>query len=317
MRWGSFVAITLAFLAMAPCAAHSENTHRCGLLQATALPMHFDSYGRPVILVSIEGKDESMVVDTGGVYSMVTDKAAKELGLRIDQVDPGTFYTVQTGQTISTKAIAHDFAVGRIKLIRPQFLVPQADRVDATIVGILAPDVMRRFDVEFDFAGGKFNVFSQDHCAGKVVYWAADYAVLPFRMNDVVQDEGGQDEGFHIVVDATLDGKAVKVLVDTGSDVSYMTIKVAHDLFGLDAAALTRPNKGKDESEAVYTYPFKALDLQGVSVQNPKIVVEPDKLGDPDAPELTVGMTVLKKLHLYIAYGEKKLYMTGTDTSTQ
>ncbi|MGD0144141.1 MAG: pepsin/retropepsin-like aspartic protease family protein [Rhizomicrobium sp.] len=279
--------------------------------------MHFDNYGRPVVPVSIESRDESMVVDTGGIYSMVTDAAAKELDLRIDQVDPGTFYTVQTGQTISTKAIAHDFAVGRIKLTRPQFLVLRADRVDETIAGILAPDVMRRFDVEFDFAGGKFNVFSQDHCAGRVVYWAADYAVLPFKMNDVLRDEGAQEEGFHIVVDATLDGKIVRVLVDTGSDVSYMTIKVAHDLFGLDEAALTRLDKGKDESEAIYTYPFKALDLQGVSVQNPKIVVEPDKLGDPDAPELTVGMTVLKKLHLYIAYGEKKLYVTGADASVQ
>jgi hypothetical protein len=41
----------------------------------------------------------------------------------------------------------------------------------------------------------------------------------------------------------------------------------------------------------------------------------PDKLGNPNEPELFVGMSILRKLHLYVAYGEKKLYVTAADAT--
>jgi predicted aspartyl protease len=308
------VAVIMACLAMLTGVARADEAPHCGLLQATALPLQFDSHGRPEVPVTIEGKNEIMMVDTGGVYTMVTDAAIKDLDLRIVPIDPGLYYSVATGQTFSKKAVARDMAVGRIKLARPDFLVLPATRVDPATAGILAPDILRRFDIEFDFAKGRFNAFSQDHCPGKVVYWATDYAVLPFKMNEVSVDEP-TDTGFHIVSNAVLDGKDVQILIDTGSDLSYMTVTDAKRLFNLDAAGLKRADDGKDDGDASYTYPFKSLDLQGVSVQNPKIILMPDKLGNPNEPELFVGMSILRKLHLYVAYGEKKLYVTAADAT--
>jgi predicted aspartyl protease len=314
MRQSTIAAVVFAGFAMVPGLARAVDAPHCGLLQATSLPMNFDSQGRPQVPVTIEGKSETMMVDTGGVYTMVTDATIKDLDLRIEPIDPGLYYSVQTGQTISKKAVAHNLAVGRIKLARPEFLVLPTARVDSTTAGILAPDILRRFDIEFDFANGKLYAFSQDHCPGKVVYWAADYAVLPFKMSDVAADEPSE-AGFHIITNAVLDGKDVRILIDTGSDLSYMTVTDAHRLFGLDTAGLKRLDNGKDPGDASYTYPFKTLDLQGIAVQNPKIILMPDKLGDPDQPELTIGMSILRKLHLYVAYGEKKLYVTAADAT--
>jgi predicted aspartyl protease len=300
MHRPTIVALVVAYLAMAPGVARADEAPHCGLLQATTLTMHFDSEGRPEVPVAIEGKEETMMVDTGGVYTMVTDATIKDLDLRIEPIDPGLYYSVQTGQTISRKVVAHSMSVGRIKLARPDFLVVSADRLDSTTAGVLAPDILRRFDIEFDFANGKFNAFSQDHCPGKVVYWATDYAVVPFKMNELAVDEP-TEAGFHIIANAVLDGKEVRITIDTGSDASYMTTSDAQRLFGLNIAGLTRLDRGTDTADATYTYTFKALDLHGISVQNPKIVLMPDKLGDPNEPELIVGMSILRKLHLYVA----------------
>ncbi len=44
--------------------------------------------------------------------------------------------------------------------------------------------MMWNYDVDFDFAVGKFNLFSKDHCDGQVVYWTrSPVAVVPFSQN--------------------------------------------------------------------------------------------------------------------------------------
>ncbi len=309
------------FFALAPYLAHAADAQHCRLLQVTSLAMNFDSDGRPLIPVSIGGKDETVMVDTGGIYSNVTDAAAKELGLQIAVIDPALYRLAYSGKALSEKATAHDFVIGRLKLDRYDFLLLPAGGLDPTVAGILAPDILHRFDIEFDFAGGKFNVFSQDHCEGNVVYWANDYAVLPFSSDATWADEytlasSNEYAGYALVTNATLDGKAVKVQIDTGSSVSWMTLDAARRVLGLDTASLKRLDTGKQDSDAFYTYPFKSLELQGVSVLNPNIVLTPDKLNDPYRPDIILGMTVLSKLHLYIAYGEKKIYVTGAGASS-
>ncbi|MGD0191775.1 MAG: pepsin/retropepsin-like aspartic protease family protein [Rhizomicrobium sp.] len=225
----SIATLIFAVFTTAPCLAQAEGAQHCGLLQATSLPMHLDSQGGPVISASVDDKDIAMLVDTGGVYSMLTDAAARELSLRTVPIDPGIYYLAQSGQTLSRSATAQSFAIGRVKLNHYTFLLLPSDKLSDGTRGVLGPDIMRRFDVEFDFANGKFNLFSHDHCEGKVVYWADDYAVLPLTI----------DESGHIVANATLDDKAVKVLIDTGSTRSSMTVKEAHDRFGFEAISFS------------------------------------------------------------------------------
>ncbi|HEX3674477.1 MAG TPA: retropepsin-like aspartic protease [Rhizomicrobium sp.] len=292
------IALASSFIAAAPGAARADQP--CRLMLATSLDMVPDADGNPTIPVSINGKDARMLIDTGGVYSMVTGTAASALGLRGEPIQPGVFYMTVYGQTLSRKATAETFAVGRLKLAHYGFLVMPGDMLDATLAGIVGPDILRRFDIELDFAGGKFNVFSQDHCEGKVVYWSDDYAVLPLEI----------DETGHITADATLDGKAVKVLIDTGGSRSFMTVGAARDLFGLETKDLTQLRPGTSGKDPIYGHVFQSLDLAGISVRNPNFLLRPDK-SSAEREQIILGMSVLAKLHLYIAYGEKRLYVTA------
>jgi hypothetical protein len=41
----------------------------------------------------------------------------------------------------------------------------------------------------------------------------------------------------------------------------------------------------------------------------------PHKVGDPLPPDITIGMNVLKRLHLYFAFGERVLYVSASQTN--
>jgi hypothetical protein len=59
-----------------------------------------------------------------------------------------------------------------------------------------------------------------------------------------------------------------------------------------------------------YSYPFKTLELDGLTVNNPHIGVESDATMGRLGSDIILGIGILRQLHLYIAYKEQKLYIT-------
>jgi hypothetical protein len=135
----------------------------------------------------------------------------------------------------------------------------------------------------------------------------------------------------HIRVPVTLDGKNFLAVINTGAPNSTISAGVADRVFDVTASstgAVPLGPAGGDSKNKRFGYVFHTLSFDGITVTNPHVVVIPDLMGskDPDnsyatgsrvqrvddglGPELTVGMDVLRRLHLYIAYGERKLYIT-------
>ena len=168
--------------------------------------------------------------------------------------------------------------------------------------GTIAPDILTQYDIDFDFANAKFNLFSRDHCAGQVVYWTKD----PYADIDIVVERYG-----HIRLPVTLDGHHFTALIDTGSWRSSLSLESAKSVFSL---------KDEDLKPLAHTglkgarlHPFNTLSIQNITVNNPDIVLLPDSfahLGDFDQPDMLLGIGILHQLHLYISYREKKLYVT-------
>jgi len=60
-----------------------------------------------------------------------------------------------------------------------------------------------------------------------------------------------------------------------------------------------------------YSYTFKTLNFDGVTVQNPKVWFISQKYSkDPDY-KMLLGMNVIRQLHMFISYKEKMLYITS------
>lgn len=303
--------LSVACLLMASQGAVADE--QCTLTRLTQVDLTYDPSGGPLIPATINGQERSMLVDTGSIFSTVTEQTVDDLHLKTEEA-PMRMFQLADGKSIDSSANVKEIIIGEMRGKDWPFLViPRGEPGSDRWAGTVGPDVMGNYDVEFDFGAGKFALYSHDHCPGKVVYWTRDgYASLPVSL-------GRMDD--HIRLTATLDGKPLNVLIDTGTSMSVMNFATAHELFGIapnDPALINACPlcpAGSAERGAV-RYPFKSLSFGGVTVLGPNINLYPDTLkglGTDEEDQMIVGMTILKQLHLYLSYKEKTLYVTGAN----
>jgi hypothetical protein len=232
-----------------------------------------------------------------------------------------------------------DFGLGAIHVPTLQVIVmPTQGAGAAPFAGNLAGDLLSLYDVEIDFAAHKLNFFSKDHCPGHVIYWKTDaLAVVPMTL----QLPTGNDSrtgfrpfsyrGSHINVPVSINGKDFKAALNTVSQTSAMSTDTAKFIFGVTAespGAVPLDSPDGNPAHRAFKFTFQTLTFDTVTVTNAKFVVYPNLTGSRD-PEnsgrtdsrarrvddsfgggVSIGMDVLRKLHLYVAYGENRLYIT-------
>lgn len=297
-------AAALAADSAPPAAAGACNLGRIAALDMTMLPD-----GEIAVPATVNGQDVKLIVDTGDIYSGIGAQNADALHLKRKLAGQMFFFlgNVPAYQYVE----ADSFKLGpmsasgmRLMVIPNQMLRPNAD-------GLLGPNIMKAYDVEFDFAHAKFNIFSQDHCPNKVIYWTkGGYAQVPMHV----------DDSWHISVSVMLGGKSLTAFVDSGADRSTMSLETAKDVFGIDERnpALKKVAAASINGTArttIYRYPFDKLSFEGVTVQNPDIDIIPGETYGKLNPQLIIGINVLRQLRVYIAYKEQMLYLTSAEAN--
>jgi predicted aspartyl protease len=280
--------------------AKAEQPPDCRLKIMAALDMQTIPDGRVTIPVQLDGHDYRMMVDTGGYINTVSEHVVKE----------GGYYPMRgvgilrgMGTTRLDRALTiKDFIIGHSRGRNFEFYVDDFDSLLAD--GTLAPQVMGAYDVDFDFAHSKLNLIHPDHCPGIVNYWSkVAPAVVPIEMVGVT----------HIRVPVTIDGKEINAMLDTGAHTSFITMRAAKRYLGLDEKDPALKLRGNipinGMVSAVYNYPFQKLSFGDVQVSHPQIQIVEDRVWE-DGRDLLLGIGILRQLHLYIAYKEKKMYIT-------
>ena len=303
-----------------------------GLVQRTSLDMTLARGDAILVPAIFNGTQMQLLLDTGGGISSVSQKTVKALNLTPHEARVKTLD--MRGNASQRYVQLDEFALGPLKGKDVDLMVwPDPG---AQFDGLLAGDILERYDVELNFVTRKFNLFSPDHCEGKVIYWPATaLAVVPFTMTRPARGNPNEPSSInilrdtHIRVSVTLDGKTFSAIVDTGATITTMSAAAAKSAFGVAAdspgAVTVAPNDPR------FGYVFHNLAFEGIAVTNPHVLIHPDLVGknDPNntntadshitrvddgiGPDLIIGMDVLKRLHLYIAYGERKLYITPPD----
>jgi predicted aspartyl protease len=295
------IALALATLSLVLHASPGVADDSCRLVRMAAFDIDINSGGGVSVPITISGQSVSLLVDTGAIFSMLTEETVQRLGLqKLNTFGSGE--TMFGGKKVVFYVEPKDVNLGGLKADHMPMQVLPEGTVPSDIGGILAPNIMLHYDADFDFANAKLNLFSQEHCEGKVVYWTTTPAVA-IRI--------GIDRVGHIVVPVVVDGHEIKATIDTGASRSVMSLEFAESVFGIAGTdpKLT-PLKGRWKA---LHYPFAALTLQGITVQNPdfELISDADSHLPDEAPRLILGMGILRQLHLYVAYKEKKLYVTS------
>jgi len=299
MRLLDYVTLILGLLGAVPCAAADKEP--CSLVRAASLNMATTAAGGQVVPMMIGGRTATLLVDTGGIDSMLTESFVDSLNLRVAPL-PGKYVMMFGGYRFDRFAVGHDIDLGGLKAPYKEFIIMPNGHLADGIDGTLAPDIMRAYDDEFDFADAKLNLFLSNHCQTNMAYWTkSEHAEIPLE----------QDHFGHISFLVMLDGKKVRATLDTGSARSVFNLEEAEDLFGFTESDPKLMTLEKTDSGHVYKYPFKTLNFSGVSVANPDLTLfskRDERL--PGGPELILGMGILRQLHMYIAYKEQALYVT-------
>jgi len=276
--------------------------------------------------VRINGVRKLMLLDTGGAMTEITTETADELHLNRRR---GNFRLYNMYGEFSDHFAEGSLEVSPLKADAVALAIAPGYKLfgdDTAIAGVLAPDILKNYDVDLDFGSDTMTLFAPDHCPGKVVYWNADtVAVIPMR----VLHSG------HIVVPVVLDGKRVIATLDTGAYNSTLSIPIAESTFGLKLGSEAAPRVGNlmgKVSAATYRHVFQTLAFDGVVVKNLQVQIIPDllhqvlvnaaipptgtRIHDPRKLEadagMLIGMNILRHFHIYIAYKEEKLYITPT-----
>ena len=317
-----------SFAALTSGVRAAEDCHPLTLITSVDLVRRdFDAH--VYVPVAINGHKKLMLLDTGGWDTEVTSQAAADLGLpyvsiRYSEVN-------LAGEESHQAATVDTFSIGQLTTKSVEFVVaPERDlfRDEPDYVGILAPNILKNYDIDIDFGSNKLSIISSDHCEGKVIYWPADaVAIVPMR----VLRSG------HILVPVKLDGKEVNAILDTGTVKTTLMMPLAEGDFGLKMGAADTPRSSEmldKPGVGIYEHKFSSLNFGGVSARNLDVAILPDflrnKSGGPQlgsrlagasvheqVPDMLIGMDVLKHLHIYIAYQEQKLYITAADGAQQ
>jgi predicted aspartyl protease len=294
--------VSAGFVLLAAVAGPAQ-AQDCSLKPVASLDMRTTTDGGISIPVKVQGQEFYFLVDTAGVESLISPKIVDKFQLPQRTAPTKIFFFGET--VVGHVATVQDFSVGGLSAHGISFYVQPAGWATA---GMIAPDLLRRYDVDLDFAGGKFNLISQDHCRGKVVYWTKDPAVALVPMMVDSENTG------HIRIPVLLDGKKMEATVDTGADTSVMSMAAAGRYLGIN-----EQSPGIKEEDSVvngittkqYRYPFKSLDFQGIAVTNPDIVIFPDSHMRNLGSDIILGVGIMRQLHMYIAYKESKMYLTA------
>lgn len=136
----------------------------------------------------------------------------------------------------------------------------------------------------------------------------------------------------HINMTLTVENRPVSAILDTGATDTFMDMDFAKRAYGLtaDSPGMT-PNgyANNDPALPIYRHVFSTLSFDGVTVANAAVQIIPDRTtskdrdntartgshvnridDDIDRPNLTLGMNILRKLHVYVATAERKIYIS-------
>jgi predicted aspartyl protease len=209
---GLFAALLLCprlLLAGVPEPATAADADPDALLEEAAIsanepryvaPTTRDRIGRVWVPVHLDGKGPfRMVLDTGAMHSAVTQKTAERMGLPLGD---GRRVLVQgaTGSAITPSIEVDNLSVGDLS-VDPDYL-PVVPYAFGGAEGLLGTDGMHDQRISIDFRRDRIDISRSRNRRAAPGYWTVRF--LPDAQN-------------LLVVRATIGGKTVRAIIDTGA----------------------------------------------------------------------------------------------------
>jgi len=260
---------------------------------------------RPTILVQFNGRDARLMLDSGAFFSMISAAAAAQYNLRLTPAPSGLRVGGLGGYTDTSLTTVKNFGLIGITIHDVEFLVGGSE-VGAP--GMLGQNLLEEFDDEYDLAHGAVRLFKTDGCGKSLLaYWATPgqpYSVLGIKR--IVVDNP------HTIGDASVNGKPIRVMFDTGAYTSLLSLKAAEragvtpDSPGVVEVGYTYGvGRGTVKSYLAHFDSFKIGD--GEEIKNTRLRI--GELGMDDV-DMLLGADFFISHRIFVSNREHKVFIT-------
>ena len=300
---GTTAAIAAAVLLPVGTARAEE----CKIAKYGTLPVEMVGM-RPTTQVKINGEDKRFILDTGAFFSTMSRATADALSLKTSAA-PAGFYMVGIGGRVSVDiARVKDFGILGTTLHNIEFLVGGSD----TGTGLIGANLLNFADAEVDLAHGQFSLMKTTDCRKYgLAYWAKDGN---YNIADLVPT--GNRYNYHIIVNVIVNGQRVKALLDTGAPSTLISRRAAEragiDLNASDVKASYATSGFGTKSYRSWTAQIASYSIGSETIQRARMQIMDGDIsaGNPDGPEMLLGVDFFLAHHLFIANSQQKLYFT-------
>ena len=274
----------------------------CGLLPGTALraqarvvttPIAIED-GRVWIAATIGGsRPLQFIIDTGGVVSLIQDNVAREIGLhargntRLTGVGGAENFLVYEGRDVA-------FSSGLVQRSVVFGAVPRNLVLGPGAAGAFAAGIFTEADSDLDFGRGEWRLYPDGRGARE------GYRELPSSIQHISGNENGSA---YVLVDAAVDGRSYRLLLDTGMPGQLMLWPGAVRRSGLwNEAAPYAPERGRGiggEGARGRLVRAGSLRLGPFAFERPLIFLnDPSSLEASHYADGIIGLTSLELLNL-------------------
>jgi tetratricopeptide (TPR) repeat protein len=290
-------------LALSPSSAGAAS--RCNLMMYPRVPVRMEDL-QPIIAARIDGVEAQFIVDTGSFFDFLSPAAAAQFKLPLTYAPPGYFVTGVGGTSVQPQvATAETFTVAGITGHGAKFLVGEND-FQGGVAGILGQNIFRLADLEYDFADGVLRFIKPQHCGGQILaYWATTQPIGTVRLSWM------SDTQTDIVGDASVNGRDISVLFDSGSYRTILSLAAAKRAGIVPGGPGVVPAEDSigvgDKPIKLWIAPVDKFEIGGESIEHTHVLIGDIALQDAD---MMLGADFFLAHHIYVAYSQSKLYFT-------
>ena len=301
--WHKSLSATILVLMSFTAFAEKE----CKLEKYAELPVTMQGT-RPLVKGTINGEPVLFMTDSGAGFSMLRRESAARLGLRLGALPRNLTIRGVNGEVDARLASVQDFTLagfaGDRVFHRVEFIVG-GSVAGAGADGIIGQNILGHADTEFDLANGVIRLLMADGCKKRnLAYWSGAAPVGVASMDALPGNH-------HIISTALLNGKKIRIALDSGASTSVLTLDAAKRI-GITpeddnvVAAGLGGGLGKRRTEVWVTH-FDTFDFGGEQIKNARLRIADITIGHAD---MLLGADFLLSHRVLVSNSQQKLYFT-------
>ncbi len=260
----------------------------------------------PQMTAKINGTDVRLLVDSGANFSNISPASAAELNLATRPAPMELVLRGVNGSLSVSIAMVKEFTLPGVTLHDIEFTVAGSE-IGRGSVGLLGQNVLHYADVEYDLGQGVIRLWKPTNCGSKVTlaYWvdkSSSYSEINIESRERTSTAIGR---------ASINGKDVRVVFDSGAMLSTLTLKAAArlgirpDSPGVVPGGMAGGLGAKMTPS--YIAPVESFKLGDEEIRHTQLRFTDLQLSDVD---MLIGADFFLSHRIYVANSRQKLYFT-------